>query len=224
MSYSLKSPQLIYILSEKSYLGAKNLPVIKINYYDRDIDLSKFDALIFTSKNGVEAIDRVGDEWKEKEIYSIGSGTSKTITKKGVTPFYTAKSSYGDDFAKEIKDKIKDKKVLFLRAKVVTSKLNEILRSNGIELSEEIVYETICNSDELSAPEDGSVIIFSSPSTIECFFKRFNWLKSYKAVVIGSKTAGFMPKNIKYILSKKQTIPACIELAKNLTLSQNGVK
>ncbi len=206
----------IYILSEKRFEGTKNLPVIKIRYYDKKVDLAPYQALVFTSKNGVEAIDRVDNSWKSKEIYSIGRGTSKAILQKGATPTYTAKSSYGDDFAKEIKDKLKDKKVLFLRAKVVTSSLNIILKNAGVLLDEEMVYETICNQEELNTPEKNSIIIFSSPSTIECFFKKFKWDKSYKAVVIGEKTASYMPKEIEYILSPRQTIPECIKAAQSL--------
>ncbi len=206
----------IYILSDKKFKGALNLPVIKINFLDVDVDIKKYDALIFTSKNGVEAIDRIDKNWKEKEIYSIGSGTTNYLLSKGKTPVYTAKSSYGNDFANEIKDKLKDKKVLFLRAKKVTSNLNSILLNYNVDLDEKIVYETICNQDKLQSPKKGSVIIFSSPSTIECFLKIFKWNESYKAVVIGVKTASFMPENIKYTLSKQQNIPSCIELAKTL--------
>ena len=207
---------MIYVLSEKKFEGALNLPVIKIRFLEFEVDLSKFDALIFTSKNGVEAIDRVDKKWKEKEIYSIGSGTTKAINEKGVGVAYTAKSSYGDDFAKEIGDKLFGKRVLFPRAKIVTSHLNKILQKIGVDLSEIIVYETICNSKDISKPKKGSVIIFSSPSTIECFFKKFTWDESYKAVVIGKKTASFMPKSIKYTLSEKQNIPSCISLAATL--------
>ena len=207
---------MIYILSEKKFDGALNLPVIKIEYLDFEVDLSGFDALVFTSKNGVEAIERVDKRWRDKEIYSIGSGTSKAVKNKGVKVAYTAKSSYGDNFAKEIKEKLYGKRVLFPRAKVVTSHLNKILKNAGIDLSEVIVYETVCNPEKLSRPQKGSVIIFSSPSTVKCFFKKFTWDESCKAVVIGEKTASFMPKEIKYTISDKQTIPDCIELGKYL--------
>ncbi len=207
---------MIYILSEKKFDGALNLPVIKINFLDFKVDLSLFDALIFTSKNGVEAIDRVNKTWRYKEIYSIGSGTTKAIKDKGVEVAYTAKSSYGDNFAKEIQNKLYGKRVLFPRAKVVTSQLNKILQNAGINLSEIIAYETVCNSKDLSNPPKDSVIIFSSPSTIKCFFKKFTWDESYKAVVIGEKTASFIPKEIRYTLSKKQSIPECIKLGYTL--------
>ena len=209
----------IFVLSEKKYKDAKNLPVIIFDYYTKKLNLSLYEALIFTSKNGVLAIDNISSEWKKYPVYSIGSATSKVIKDLGAQVVYEAKSSYGENFANEIKHRLKNKRVLFIRAKVVTSSLNNILKECGVLLDEEIVYETKCsNCKKLSQPPSDSYIIFSSPSTISCFFKCFKWHKSYTAVVIGEKTASFMPKDIPYILSKKQTISACIELAKeNIT-------
>jgi len=209
---------LIYILSEKKYKDASNLPVILIKHLSKKIDLSSYDALIFSSKNGVISTDKLNDTWKNIPSYSIGSGTSKEIEKRGGKIVYEARSSYGDDFAKEIREKLEGKKVLFLRAKVVTSSLNSILKDAGVLLEEEVVYETVCSEcDTLQTPPKNSVIIFSSPSTIECFFKCFAWQESYKAVVIGDKTASYMPKELPFEMASKQTIPSCIELAKILS-------
>ena len=201
----------IYILSEKKYKNTYNLPCIIISHIKKDIDLSSYDALIFTSKNGVEAIDNINKSWKILPSYSIGSGTSAVIRELGGNVVYEAKSSYGDDFAKEIKRRLGGKRVLFLRAKKVTSKLNQILKENGVLLDEQIVYETLCNECEnLKKPESGSCIIFSSPSTVKCFFKCFEWDSSYKAVVIGEVTLKALPKDIPFILSDKPNIPSCI--------------
>ncbi len=207
----------IFVLSDKKFKGAKNLPVIKFNFFDKKIDLSKYDALVFTSKNGVEAIDRIDKRWREIPSFSIGKGTSKAVKEKGGNLVFTASSSYGDDFAKEIVPLLKGKRALFLRAKEVTSFLNKILKDNGVMLDEEIVYETVCNEcNNLFTPPEHSIIIFSSPSTIKCFFNCFKWMESYKAVVIGKKTASFMPESIKYFLSDKQTIDSCIKFAGKL--------
>ena len=57
-------------------------------------------------------------------------------------------------------------------------------------------------------------IIFSSPSSVECFFKNYTWDESYKAVVIGKTTAKYLPSNVEYIISKETSIDVCIKLAK----------
>ena len=204
----------IYVLSAKKYAGAKNLPVIHFDYYDTEVSVNGYDALIFTSKNGVQALDQINGCWKSKPIYSIGSATSKAVKALGGDVVYEAKSSYGDKFAEEIKTRLSGKKALFLRPKTVTSQLNTILRDAGVILDEEIIYETKCTDcNRLEKPPAGSYIIFSSPSTIECFFRCFDWESSYTAVVIGTKTASYMPENIPFLLSEKQTIDACIALA-----------
>ena len=207
-----------YILSEKEYEGADNLPCIMIALKEKDVDLAGLDALIFSSKNGVKAIDRINPAWKELPSYSIGQGTSDMVNELGGKVVYSARSSYGDDFAKEIRTMLKGKKALFLRAKVVTSSLNTILEDAGVLLSEEVVYETQCGDCKtLKKPEKGSYLIFSSPSTIECFFNCFSWDESYRAVVIGDKTASYMPKDVPFTQAPKQTIPSCIELANKLS-------
>jgi uroporphyrinogen-III synthase len=204
----------IYILSPKQYAGAENLPVIVFDYFDKEIDLSPYDALIFTSKNGVLALEEINPLWRSKEIYSIGSGTTRAVKALGGNVVYEARSSYGDNFAEEIKTHLAGKKVLFLCPKVVTSHLNTILRDAGVDLDEEVIYETKCNDcEKLHIPEKGSYIIFSSPSTIECFFKCFTWDESYTAIVIGEKTASYMPEAISFVMSPKQTIDACIAVA-----------
>ena len=208
----------IYLLNDDKYENIINLPMIKINFFDKKIDLEPYDALIFTSKNGVRAIDKIDKNWIKKDIYSIGQGTSKEIKKYDAKLIYTAKSSYGNTFALEIKEKLKDKKVLFLRAKEVTSKLNQILLEAGINLKEEVVYETTCRAYKQDKPSfDDAVVIFTSPSTIKCFFKNFNWNSTCRAVCIGKVTAKAMPENLKYTLSKQQIIQSCIELAKILS-------
>ena len=203
----------IYILNNKKEKNAINLPVIGIKFYDIKIDLSLYDALIFTSKNGLYAIDKIDKSWRNLEIYSIGRGTTNSAKELGVEVTYTAKTSYGDEFAKEIKSLLKGKKALYLRPKVVVSRVSDIIKSGGVDIDEKIIYETICNDcSSFQSPPKNSIIIFSSPSTIECFFKYFKWNKTYKAIVIGKNTAKFMPKEIEYKLSPKQTLESCIEL------------
>ena len=207
----------IYLLNNDKYENVINFPMIKINFFRKKIDLQSYDALIFTSKNGVRAIDKIDKNWIKKDIYSIGQGTSREIKKYNANLVYTAKSSYGNSFALEIKERLKNKKVLFLRAKVVTSKLNKILIEADIKLDEETVYETTCRAyEEKKLIDKNSIIIFTSPTTVNCFFKNFKWDKSYKAVSIGKVTASFIPSYVNNIISEKQTIINCIKIAKTL--------
>jgi uroporphyrinogen-III synthase len=211
----------IYLLSDSFHEGVVNLPQIKVVFKDIELDLETYDALIFSSKNSVKAIDKINSEWKKIPAYSIGQPTSKEIEKYGGNLVYTAKSSYGDNFAKEILSKLTNKKVLFLRAKKILSNLEKILKDGGIQIESQIVYETICNEQiSLHVKKEKSAFIFTSPSTVECFLKHYEWQNDYIAICIGNVTANALPKNIPAHISKIQTIPACIELAKRV-IKQN---
>lgn len=208
----------IYILSDKNIKEAKKLPVIKQIFFRKEIGFEQFDYLIFSSKNGVRAVENISKEWKEIPTLAIGNATKDEIEKLGGKAVFTAKKFYGDDFAKEIVQNFdKNKKFLYIRGKKVVSNLADILRENGFNLKEEIVYETVCNECEKNKkPEKNSFIIFSSPSTIECFFKQFSWDKSYKAIAIGKKTASFIPENIDCIISPVQTLKGTVEFIKTI--------
>ena len=47
----------IYLLSNQIYAEVENLEVFKIEYIESKIDLLKYDALIFTSKNAVYSLE-----------------------------------------------------------------------------------------------------------------------------------------------------------------------
>ncbi len=212
----------IVVLNDKFYEGATNLPLLEIRFLNKKIDILNYDTIIFTSKNGVEAINRITNLWKNLNIYSIGRATTKKVESFGLKVTYTAKNSYGDIFAKEIAEELKDKRVIYIRPERVVSNFSEILRERGVNIDEVILYKTLCKRySKDKRPKKNSTIIFSSPSTIECFFKSFSWDKSYQAVVIGKKTAKYMPKNISYIISSQQDINYCIKLAKTRDLTIN---
>jgi len=207
----------IYLLSDTVHEEVVNLPQIKVTYRDIELDLSSYDALIFSSKNGVKAINNINKNWCKIPAYVIGNPTANEVKKLNGNLAYTSNSSYGNDFAKEISFKLIGKKVLFLRAKKVLSDLENILKNGGVYLTSTVVYETACEQKRpLHVKSKNSIFIFTSPSTVECFFTNHDWHESYLAVCIGKVTAEALPENISLHVSKIQTIQACIELAKTL--------
>ena len=204
----------IYILSDKKVEGAKNLPVFEVKFIKQDIDFSKFDALIFTSKNGLYSVDSFNDKWKNIPSFAIAPQTAKIVEKLGGSLQFTGITNHGNEFALELLEVLKNKKVLYLRGSKVVSKLVEILNNNGINCEEAIVYETVCKkiSENTILPK-GSTIIFSSPSTIKCFLENLSWDDSYKAISIGKKTANYFPSNIVPIISDTTSLNSCVAKA-----------
>ncbi|MFY4767032.1 uroporphyrinogen-III synthase [Aliarcobacter butzleri] len=206
----------IYLLNEQKHEDVENLEVFQIEYIKSDVDLKKYDALVFTSKNGVKAINSFNQDWKNIPSYAIAQKTANTIMKFGGVVEFIGNSGHGNDFAYELKNVLKDKKVLYVKALKTVSNLPNILKENGIFLDEIIAYKTSCKKSNIIL-EESSIFIFTSPSSVECFFKQYSWKNSYKAIVIGKTTAEFLPSNINYEISSQTSVEECIKLAKQLS-------
>lgn len=207
----------VYLLSSAKVEGAKNLPVIKTEFIEADIAIDDYDVIIFTSKNAVEAINRLGIDWRRKPSIAIGDATAEKIKKFKGRVSFVSNEAYGDELAVEITKRYRFLKFLYPRAKTIASNLPDILRKKGSDITEIVVYETVCSDEILEAPEDGSVIVFSSPSTVKCFVEKFGWRESYKCVAIGKTTAAAIDFCDGIHISPKQTLEAAVEFAKKLS-------
>ncbi|VAY87033.1 Uroporphyrinogen-III synthase [hydrothermal vent metagenome] len=207
----------IYLLSDKKFTGVKNLPTFVINFLQPLVDISHYDALIFTSKTGVISMEYMDSKWKEIPSYAISYNTAKMIKSSGGNVEYIGKNGHGNHFAQEIVPLLENKKVLYIRPKTVVSKLIDILNENNINCDELVTYETICKKYKKDdKPPKNSIIILSSPSTLNCFLDLFGWDDSYVAVSIGKTTLKFIPNYINVKVSEYTSISSCIKLAKSL--------
>ena len=207
----------IYLLNEQKHEDVENLEVFQIEYIKSDVDLKKYDALVFTSKNGVKAINSFNQDWKNIPSYAIAQKTANTIIKLGGVVEFIGNSGHGNDFAYELKNVLKDKKVLYVKALKTVSNLPNILKENGIFLDEIIAYKTSCKKSNIIL-EENSIFIFTSPSSVECFFKQYTWNDSYKAIVIGKTTANYLPKEVEFSISSETSVEECVKLARQLVV------
>jgi len=213
----------IYLLSPLQKKDTIALPMICFSLIAETLDLSACDVLMFTSKQAVKSAEELNPAWKEIPCLAIGSATAKQIEALGGTVLYQPTSFYGQTLSQDIIEKFHDKKILYLRPKVVSFDSKSFLRVAGVEIEEQMLYETSCiaykNSDK---PRKDAIIIFTSPSTIHCFFKNFTWDVSYMAVVIGEATKEHLPDNVGYEVAEVATIDACIQKAKAFLLTSNS--
>lgn len=207
----------IYILSDKKVKYAQNFPVITIHPIIDEIDLQGYDALIFTSKNAIKILSEIDQKWKTIPSYVIAPQTAKQLKWHGGKLEYVGKSKHGDEFAEELIPLLSGKKVLYLGGKRVVSDLVNILNSNGVICDQKAIYETGCKEypRKIQLPKN-SIIIFSSPSTIECFLKNAQWDESFKAISIGDTTAKYFPDYIKPIISDNTSLDGCVQTALQL--------
>jgi len=210
----------IYLLSPTPKEGTIALPMIDFAITAESIDFSHIDTLIFTSKQAVITADTIDLSWKNYPCIAIGPATKKQIEDLGGKVIYYPKSFYGDTLSHDIAQFFRDKKLLYLRPKEISFDSKGFLEKEGITLQEQITYETSCiqySSEE--KPLKNAIIIFTSPSTIHCFLKNFEWDESYTAVVIGKATKVHLPVDAKYVVADEPLINACILKAKEIANS-----
>jgi len=210
----------IYLLSPTPKEDTIALPMIDFSITAKQIDFAQCDTLIFTSKQAVISADKIDISWKNYPCIAIGGATKKQIKDLGGKVIYSPRSFYGEQLSKDIASFFREKKLLYLRPKEVSFDSKTFLKKEGIDLREQVIYETSCvpyTSGE--KPAAGAIIIFTSPSTIHCFLKNFKWDESYTAVVIGNATKVYLPRHANYVVADEPLISACILKAKEIANS-----
>ena len=207
----------IYLLSPTAKLDTIHLPMIAFSLLDTRLDFSHCDVLMFTSKQAVLSAESLNTQWKEIPCLAIGKATADMIKSLGGKVLHQPEHFYAKTLTKDIIQKFKDKKILYLRPKVVSFDSKGFLEKSGLILKEKVIYETSCIKYEAkNKPVKNAIIIFTSPSTIECFLKNFDWDESYTAVVIGKATKVHLPSNAKCVVADIPLISSCIEQAKQI--------
>lgn len=210
---------MIYLISNTPFddESVEQISLCDIKFNKFNIDLSEFDALIVTSKNGINSLKFNSIILADILVFAIGKATALSCREFGFTQIYEAQNSHGSEFGAEILEKLYGKRVLFIKAKETISNLDIYFNQNGIDISVIDGYENlILKKDISSKPKSNSILIFTSPINVRAFIQNLGWDDSYKAVAIGKATAQALKPYTDPIISKSQTIKDCVELAKSL--------
>jgi uroporphyrinogen-III synthase len=113
-------------------------------------NIRNYDWLILTSANGVEAMwERVRKlriarrTLQHLQIAAIGPATKKAIVKHGLKVKMVPEEYVAESVVKGLRDKVKGKRVVLIRAKVARDVIPEELRAAGAEVDVVEAYETI---------------------------------------------------------------------------------
>jgi uroporphyrinogen-III synthase len=147
-------------------------------------NLSTYDWLILTSVNGVEAMwDRLAKlritkrHLEALHIAAIGPATRKAIEQHGVKVEVVPKEYVAESIVRSLRNRVKGKRVLLVRAKVARDVIPRELRKAGAHVDVVEAYETvipIASRSRLRAALKNpktrpDVITFTSSSTVRNF-------------------------------------------------------
>ncbi|MGE4295727.1 MAG: uroporphyrinogen-III synthase [Campylobacterales bacterium] len=206
----------VVLLSPTPCAGAIHLPAIETEFVHETAELAGCDAVIFTSKQAVAALEKSCHHWKSLKLFSVGEGTSRAIAEAGGTVFYEATNAYGDILAEEIVLKYPGFKYFYPRAETVVSDLENILKKAGVRLRSQTLYRTRCRAIDESRIPENAAIVFTAPSTVNCFFKQVRWRRDWIAVAIGDRTAQALGSHIACYVSPAPLLEASVTFAASL--------
>ncbi len=205
----------IYLFSTSTHPDAKSINSLDIKLFKPDIDFSKYDYFIITSKQISESLKQYEDSML-KPALCVSSQSALSYELIG-GEILDIGCGYGDNLIERIKEYPKETRWLYLRAKVVASDFVNVCKDDGYDIDEIVLYESDCSKEIQNVDiEDDSVLIFTSPSSIKCFLKNHSIGQDSTVIVIGKTTAKSLPKEVSYLISNDTTIESCIDLAKKI--------
>jgi uroporphyrinogen-III synthase len=221
-STSGSGPLPLYLFSKTPHPDAIHIPILQITYLKPAIDFSRYDGLIVTSKEGVEALDALNGAWKELPLLCVGAKTADHARRHGAAVLEYA-DGYGDTLESIILERYAGKRWLYARPRKVASDFAERLRGSGVLIEEVVLYETSCNAMAASDVPDEAVLAFTSPSAISCFLQRHAFHPSHRIVVIGTTTAAALPEGIEAVVAPTTSVEALVKTGKEIACRGGGI-
>jgi len=202
----------VYLFSTSSHPDAIHIQSLDITFLQPEIDFSQYDYLIITSKQVSKALIQYDNQnYKDKRALCISSATAKSYEALD-GKILEIGSGYGDNLYHIIKKYPKETQWLYLRAKEIASDFVSRCKQDAYNIDEKIVYESVCSKKIVDfRVQDKTTLIFTSPSSVQCFLKNNKFNSSHKVIVIGKSTANAVPKDVECIISKSTTIESCLK-------------
>ena len=190
-----------------------------------EADPGSYSVLVFTSAAGVDSyfswLEETGRDARclfGKKIFCVGSQTAAEWKKHGITADFVPSVYDGEHLARELLAAGaagKEDCFLLLRADIASPELPEILRENGMDVTEIAVYRTkaVCgeNPPDLSQFD---VVTFTSKSCVEGLARSLGRqdFTGIKALCIGAKTAACAEQyGFTAVTSEKATLQSMAE-------------
>lgn len=212
----------IYLISKTPYPGVLHIPILTIRFLTPDIDFSRYEGVVLTSKQGIEALRNYHVEWEKLRCICVSEPTAEYARTAGARNVEVA-SGYGASIPDVLSSHKRLGAWLYLRPEKVATSWVEEARNRGFEIDEAIVYQTLCNPETILDPiDENAILIFTSPSSIECFLQKYPIRPTHRIVVIGTTTQKALPEGIESSLSAETSVASAVNLARQIALESEN--
>lgn len=170
--------------------------------------IQKYDWLILTSVNGVDALRRRLDKaamppgaLRHLSIAAIGPATRDALAELGLTVKVVPQEYVAEAVVEALRSGVQGKRVLLVRAKIARDVIPRELRSLGAEVDVAEAYETVVPAHSAQRLADhmaeghlrADAITFTSPSTVHNFAALLPPGQSPKTALAGVRIASIGP-------------------------------
>lgn len=208
----------IYLISKTPYEGIIHIPILTISFFKPDIDFTRYDGIILTSKQSLIALERYNIQWAKLQCICVSEGTADAARKAGAMNLHIG-DGYGRSIPELMARENLEGRWLYVRPKVIASDWISMVTTQ-ITIDEAILYETTCNEKSAGIKVDANgVLIFTSPSSIECFLKYYTILPSHSVVTIGKTTRDAFKEVKEVSISPEPSIASAVECARKIAES-----
>lgn len=207
----------VYLFSVSASPDAVSVNSLCITLYKPVMAFALYDYFILTSKQAVEVLKQYDKTlYINKKALCVSKATAKAYEKIGGSVLDVGRG-YGDNLVEKIKSYPKATQWLYIRAEVVASDFSSVCRDSGYSIDEVVGYKSECSKEILEIQiQKGSIVIFTSPSSVKCYMQTHIFERDDTVIVIGKTTQKALPDGVKSILSPQTTIQSCIEIAMQL--------
>ncbi|OED36014.1 uroporphyrinogen-III synthase [Flavobacteriaceae bacterium (ex Bugula neritina AB1)] len=182
-----------------AYIGFVEYDAIEIELLEVTL-YPEIKNVIFTSKNAVKAIQDSKSEIRS--CFCVGEKTKKLLEANRYNVVEVAQNA--SELANIIVKKYKKEQFLFLCGNHRRDELPLVLKENGVQFEEILVYKTYKNPKKFNRSFDG--VFFFSPSGVESYCTH-NSMESSVAFCIGNTTASEVKKYTNNIIvANKPTV------------------
>ena len=213
----------IYLFSKTSHPDVTFVPILATEFFRPEVDFTRYDAIVLTSKQAVTALDNIGPGWTEVPVLTIADKTGEMALASGAT-LMSRGGGYGDTLAEIIINGYPDKKWLYPRPETVASDFGEKVRNAGVFIEDAVVYKTTCNPEAGTLEiEDDAVLIFTSPFTIDCFLHYYAFKPTHEVVAIGKTTRSALPEGVESCMPERPSVETSVRLAQSLAEHKSSI-
>lgn len=206
----------VYLISKTPHEGVIHIPILTISFLHPPIDFSEYEGVVLTSKQAVLSLQTYRVPWSTLQCICVSEGTAQAAKEAGALSVEVG-NGYGNSIPNVLGRKKRHGKWLYLRPKVIASEWVTIARNEGFVIDEAVVYETTCNeaAGHFNIAND-AVLVFTSPSSIECFLKSYQILPSHSVVAIGTTTKDSFVSAKEVLVSPQASVVSAVELAQKI--------